>query len=135
MGRRLSTVALEQRRTAPLLHGARSERRIVHRATVEKRRLLRQIGLRQDDLESVGRALLTNWSRAAAALTLMDEYAAREGWLDEHGEPRGFARLYVALLNSERLALRALGEHLRADGRDPFAALEAHLVAKRDGER
>jgi hypothetical protein len=127
----MTPAALEQRQAAPLVHGARSERQIVHRATVEKRRLLRQIGLRQADLESVGRALLQNWARAAAALTLMDEYAAHVGWLDDEGEPRGFTRLYVSMLNAERLALGKLGDHIRADPRDPFAALEAHLRDKR----
>lgn len=52
--------------TLSVRHGAQSERQIVRRATVEKRRLLRQIGLRQDDLGSVGRALLLNWSRGPA---------------------------------------------------------------------
>ena len=113
-----------------LRHGAQSERRIGRRATVEKRRLLRQIGLRQDDLESVGRALLLNWSRAAAALHLMDDYAAREGWLDAEGNPRGFARLYVSMLNAERHALKALSDHLRTREADPFDTLDAYLSKK-----
>jgi hypothetical protein len=110
-----------------LRHGANSERQIVHRSVVEKRRLLRQIGLRQEDLESVGRALLQNWARAAAALSLMDEYASQAGWLDEDGNPRGFARLYVSMLNAERLALRELEKHIRSDGRDAASALRTYL--------
>jgi hypothetical protein len=82
-------------------HGAHSERQIVRRATVEKRRLLRQIGLRQADLGSVGQALLLNWAQSAGALHLLDEYAQREGWLDEEGNPLGFATLYVRLLNAD----------------------------------
>ncbi|MFL5961015.1 MAG: hypothetical protein ACJ75G_12220 [Gaiellaceae bacterium] len=92
---------------------------------------MRQIGLRAADLDSVGRALLTNWSRAAAALSLMDEYAARRGWLDDEGQPRGFARLYVSMLNSERLALRAFSEHLRERKVDPHEQLQAYLREKR----
>lgn len=111
--RALTTVELNQRRVAPLRHGATSERQIVRRATVEKRRVLRQCGMREADLESLGRALLQNWARAAAALHLMDEYAQRVGWLDAEGNPRGFARLYVSMLNAERLALRALEGYLR----------------------
>jgi hypothetical protein len=104
-------------------HGATSNVQIVRRATVEKRRLLRQIGLRQADLDSVGRALLTNWARSAAALELMDAFAAEHGWLKPDGEPRGFARLYVSMLNAERLALGRLELHLRTrDQPDPFAA-------------
>jgi hypothetical protein len=128
--RDLTAAELEQRRRAPATHGATSGRQIVRRATVEKRRLLRQIGLRQRDLESVGQALLLNWSRAAGALSLMDAYAAEHGWLDEVGAPRGFAKLYVSMLNSERLALRALAEHLRADHADPFERLQDHLAAR-----
>lgn len=137
MTRALSVAEVEQRRQAPTRHGATSERRIVRRATVEMRRLLRQIGLRQADLESVGRALLLNWARAAAALHLMDEYAQREGWLDADGEPRGFARLYISMLNTERLALKALGEHLRSREADPFGPLNAFLektYGDRDGD-
>jgi hypothetical protein len=128
-GRAISVAELEQRRTAALKHGGRSEHQIIRRSTVEKRRLLRQVGLRQSDLESVGAALLNNWARAAAGLSLMDEYAQREGWLDGDGNPRGFARVYVGLLNTERLALRALAEHLRHEDQDSLAAL---LVAGRE---
>jgi hypothetical protein len=127
--RELSARELDQRRAAALRHGATSERQIVRRATIEKRRLLRQVGLRQQDLESVGRALLSNWARAAAALHLLDEFADREGWLDPDGNPRGFGRLYISLLNAERLALRALGDHLRAADTDPLSKLAAHLSA------
>jgi hypothetical protein len=126
----LSLAQVEQRRAAPLQHGAYSGRQIIHRATVEKRRLLRQVGLRQSDLESIGRALLQNWARAAAALALMDGYAAGAGWLDEDGNPRGFARLYVSLLNSERLALRALGDHLRAADGDAVERLHDYLATR-----
>lgn len=95
-------------------HGATNERQIVRRSAVERRRILRQIGLRQTDLESVGEALLLNWSRAAAALHLMDAYAEEHGLLKPDGEPHGFTRLYVSMLNAERLALSpARGSHPR----------------------
>ena len=58
---------------------------------------------------------------------LLDAYAQEHGWLDGHGNPRGFARFYVSLLNSERLALRALGDYLRERHQARGAALEAHL--------
>lgn len=131
MPRGLSRLEVAQRREAPMRHGAASEVQIVRRATVEKRRLLRQIGLAQKDLESLGRALLTNWARAAAALSLLDEYAQREGWLDDDGNQRGFTRLYVSLLNSERLALKALGEYLRSQHRDDVG----ELIRKYGGDR
>jgi hypothetical protein len=112
-----------------LRHGATSDRHIVRRATVEKRRVLRQIGLREADLESLGRALLQNWARSAAALYLMDGYAETHGWLDADGNPRGFARLYVAMLNAERNALRSLESYIRkTDAGDPVARLYEGLA-------
>lgn len=111
-----------------LVHGGYSERRVTRRATVAKRRLLRQMGLRQEDLESVGRALLQNYARAAGALALMDDFAEEHGWLTEEGDPRGFAKLYVAMLNSERLALRDLERHIRADRRDAADVLRNYLA-------
>ena len=110
-------------------HGAHSERQIGPRAAHHKRRLLRQIGLRASDLDGIGRGLLTNWARAAAALALMDAYAAQHGWLDDGGNPRGFTRLYVGLLNAERLALARLEQHVRARDRDAGAALRDYVDA------
>jgi hypothetical protein len=60
----------------------------------------------------------------------MDEFAAREGWLDGDGNPRGFARLYVSMLTAERLALRALQDHLRVRVADPVAELHAYLAGE-----
>ena len=113
-----------------VLHGAYSDRKVTRLATIQKRRLLRQLGLRQDDLESIGRAMLTNWARAAAALSMMDDYASANGWLSENGEPRGFAKLYVSMLNAERLALRDLERHIRADRLDAAEALSRYLAEK-----
>jgi hypothetical protein len=97
-----------------LTHGAYSPRVVQPLAKRQARRLLRQRGVRAVDLSPIGRALLHNWSRAAATLQLLDDYAAEHGWLDDEGEPRAFARLYVAMLTAERLALRAMEDHLRA---------------------
>ena len=113
-----------------LRHGATSESQIGPLAANQKRRLLRQIGLRASDLDSLGRALLTNWARAASALALMDSYAAEHGWLDAKGNPRGFARLYVSMLNAERLAIGKLEAHLRARRTDPVVELNRYLDAK-----
>lgn len=110
-------------------HGATSPVQIGREAANQKRRILRQIGLRKSDLDALGRALLANWSRAAAALQLMDAFAAEHGWLDDDGNPRGFAKLYVSMLNSERLALGKLEGHLRARTTDPEADLRAWIDA------
>jgi len=59
----------------------------------------------------------------------MDTFAAEHGWLDEQGEPRGFAKLYVSMLNAERLAIGKLEGHLRARSTDPQAALATWIEA------
>jgi hypothetical protein len=137
MASELTPAQLEQRGQAAVTHGARSERQIVHRATVEKRRWLRQNGLRLEDIDPIGRALLTNWARAAAALSLMDAEAQRGGWLDEDGEPRGFARLYVSMLNAERRAINDLaGYQRRRQANAPLDDLNAYLTTtyrRKDG--
>jgi hypothetical protein len=112
-------VPFEAGNVVSLKHGATSERRISRRATREKRRALRQIGLRQSDLEALGRTLLQHWARRAAVLSLLDEYAEREGWIDDAGKPHGFATLYVQMLNAERRALKDLGVYLRERQRGP----------------
>jgi hypothetical protein len=96
-------------------HGARSERVIRPLAQRHARRLLRQRGLGASDLSPVGRALLHNWSRAAAGLELLDAHAAEHGLLDpKTGEPLGYTRLYMQFLNAERHALVAMQNHLHA---------------------
>jgi hypothetical protein len=80
----------------------------------QRRRLLRNLGLRVADVDAIGRALLLNWSRAAGALALLDAHAETAGWIDDEGQPRPFTRIYLGLLNSERLAALRLAEHLRA---------------------
>jgi len=109
----------EDGNTLSLVRGATSERRISRRATVEKRRALRQIGLRQSDLEALGRTLLQSWARSAAVLSLLDDYAELHGWIDDAGKPHGFAALYVSMLNAERRALKDLGVYLRERQRGP----------------
>lgn len=95
-------------------HGANSPATVSAAALTHRRRLLRHLGLRVADVDAIGRALLLNWSRAAGALALLDVHANEAGWLDEDGEPRGFTRLYIGLLNAERLAALRLADHLRA---------------------
>ena len=102
-----------------LRHGARSERVIRPLATRHARRLLRQRGLGATDLSAIGRGLLHNWARAAAALELLEEHAATVGLLDDDGNPRSFTGLYTRLLESERKALRDMESHLHAGDRGP----------------
>ncbi|MDQ3859029.1 MAG: hypothetical protein M3327_11385 [Actinomycetota bacterium] len=95
-------------------HGVHSERQIVPRAASQKRRFLRQIGLRQADLDGIGVALLDNWARAQAKVEILDRYFAEHGLLDGRGKPRAAAAIYFTALNSARLSATRLAEHLRA---------------------
>ena len=114
---------------AAVTHGANSERQIRPRAAIQKRRFLRQIGLRQSDLDPIGVGLLDNWARAQAKLDVLDAYAAEHGFIDRRGKPRGFAAVYVSLLNSARLALSRLDDHLRDRERVPAGeTLEGYLA-------
>lgn len=124
--RDLSPAEHNQRQTAALKHGASSELQLKRVGTIQKRRLLRQVGLRQSDLSGIGYALLDNWARAQSKVELLDSYAAEHGFLDEDGAPREFVRVYFTALNSARLALTKLEEYLRAEtayGDDPIDVL------------
>jgi len=97
-----------------MLHGARSEPTVRRVATVQKRRLLRQIGLRARDLDGIGQGYLDLWARAQSKVELMDAWSAEHGFITDEGKPPGFVAVYLAAVNSARLALTKLEEHLRA---------------------
>jgi len=105
-------------------HGVQSESRIRPVARSQKRRLLRQIGLSSSDLDGVGRALLDNWARAQAKVELCDRHFEIRGFLDAAGEPVAATKVYFVAVNSARLALVRLREHLRAQETSPLPILE-----------
>lgn len=122
----------------PVKHGARSEPVVRRVATVQKRRLLRQAGLRASDMDGIGLALLDGWARAQSKVELMDSWTAEHGWLDDAGNPPGFTPVYFAALNSARLALGKLAEHLKVrPGTDGVQALilEGRLIRERRSAR
>ena len=113
---------------ANITHGARSEPTLKRRAMNKKRTLLRQLGLRQEQLDGIGRALLADWSRSAAIVELYFEFGSERGWLDDDGNPPGFSATYWAATNSSRLTLVKLAEHLKKTGKveqSMVAALQA----------
>jgi hypothetical protein len=113
-------------------HGAHSPARIAPVARAQRRRFLRQTGLRASDLEGLGLALLDNWARAQAKVVLLDAHFAEVGFLDETGEPVPATKLYFTALNSARLALVRLNEHLKA--RAPGEESLADYIARAYGE-
>lgn len=109
--------------TNAVSNGASSEARIRPVARSQKRRLLRQIGLSSADLDGIGKALLDNWARAQAKVDLCDRYFAEHGFLDPDGEPKAPSKVYFTAINSSRLALQRLREHLREQDVSPLPAL------------
>ena len=115
--------------TLAVKHGAHSEAQIRPIARAQKRRLLRQIGLRANDLDGVGQALLDNWARAQSKAELLDRHFAERGFLNPDGEPSGAAKVYFVALNSARLAVARFSDHMQARDRECGSALRAHLDA------
>jgi hypothetical protein len=97
-------------------HGATSEARIRPVAANHRRRVLRQLRLSARDLDSVGRGYLDLYVRAVAKVELLDRFFEANGFLDEKGEPRGGVKVYFVAVNSSRLALARLEEHVRQRG-------------------
>jgi len=113
--------------TRALVHGARSERTVKKVATVQKRRMLRQIGLRQADLTGIGLAFLDSWARAQAKVELMDADYERRGFLDRRGKPRASVSVYFTSLNSVRRSLAEFSKYLRERGQfDTSMVVEMH---------
>lgn len=115
----------EKGNTAAGKHLAHSEPTVRRVATVQKRRLLRQIGLRQTDLDRLGAAYLDGWARAQAKVELMDAYAdERGGWLDGEGNPPAFAGFYFRALDSARRSLDKLSDYLKERNRQASIVVE-----------
>jgi hypothetical protein len=117
-------------------HGAHSERVVRPLATVQKRRFLRQNGLRKADVDGIGLALLDAWARAQAKVELLDLWYADHGVLDSEGKPQPSLAIYFTALAAATKTLARLHDHLRQRAEvDPFEALSAHVIEmrKRDG--
>lgn len=111
-------------------HGAHSERTVGRTAAVQKRRLLRRIGLRASDLDGIGLGYLDAWARAQSKVELMDAWTAQHGWLSEDGAPPPFVAVYFAAVNSSRLALDRFSDHLRARKIRPTIDLDQYRRPK-----
>ena len=126
MASKMTEAQLAQRSAAPKTHGARSPIEVRRAAQVVQRRLLRQAGLKVADLDGLGLAYLEAWARAQAKVELLDRWADEHGFLDKDGNLPPWHTFYLAALNSARLSLAKLEDHLReVAGPDPLAALEA----------
>ena len=109
----ITPAVIEQRSKASLTHGCTSERQIRPLARAQKRRLMRQLGMKMGDLDGVSNALLDNWARAQGKVVLMDEYFQARGFIREDGEVESASKVYFTALNSARLALTRFGEYMK----------------------
>jgi hypothetical protein len=110
-----------------LRHGAFSERTVKRLATVQKRRLLRQVGLRAADLDGLGVAYLDAWARAQSKVELLDAWFAEHGFLLEDGSPAPAVVVYYTSLNCATRTLSKLEQHLAVRGRSPQDDLARYL--------
>jgi hypothetical protein len=129
MPRTLTKAELEQRREAPVTHGANSDAQIKPVARAQKRLFLRRNGLKSSDLDGIQAGYLEAFSRCAAKVKLIDDYIAEHGLIRKDGTVQPAMSVYVALVNSMRLSLAKLEESLRARQRDATADLNAYLEA------
>ncbi|MDP9231362.1 MAG: hypothetical protein M3O73_01200 [Actinomycetota bacterium] len=94
-------------------HGARGELR-VRDVENQQARIVRQVGVSYAELDPMARALITNLSRVRVQLRHLERYSAEHypDGVDAEGKLPSYSAYYVALLNSERHAVRALAAHL-----------------------
>lgn len=118
--RKLSPAQLEQRRAAPLQHGAYSSNQIKRRARAHRRRFLRQIGLRASGMDAIAGGYLDGWARALAKVDAYDS-------ADLERDPRE----YHAALNAARLWLGKLEARLTVLGLDRGKGLARGDAARR----
>ncbi len=117
----------------PETHGGHSSAKVIPLARVRKRRLLRQLGLRAGDLDSLGRSYLDLYCKCATKLDLLDRFYAEHGLIDDDGVPQASVAFYTSLVNSARNALTKLEKHVQAARPDAVADLHAYL-AQRHGD-
>lgn len=122
----ISEAVVRQRTEAATRHGGQSETQIRSVARAHKRRFLRQTGLRIGDLDGVALALIDNWSRAQGKVTILDDFYSENGLVSE-GEVDPSLRVYFTGINSARMALGKLAEHLTSLDASRGETLEGYI--------
>ena len=107
----ITEAVVRQRTEAATRHGAKSEVQIRAVARSHKRRLMRQMNLRIGDLDGIAAGYLDGWARAWAKVTLLDEHFAQNGLIAPGGTDATL-RVYFTAVNTSRLQLQRLSEHL-----------------------
>jgi hypothetical protein len=112
----ITAAVVRQRTDAATRHGGRSESQISASARAHKRRLMRQMNLRIRDLDGISLALVDGWARAHAVVTILTEHYTQNGLFRPDDEVDPSLRTFFTGINSSRLQLQRLAEHLEKVG-------------------
>jgi hypothetical protein len=109
------------------------ERKVKARASVEKRRLARSLGIKPSDLDAVGRARFDGFSRAHAIVDLAEKWMSEnpDKVISEDGNVAQIIDIYLRSLNTRRYELDKLEEFIREDLKSPEQEMR-ELLAKSD---
>jgi hypothetical protein len=112
----VTPAVVEQRRAAATRHGGRSDSQIGASARAHRRRLMRQMNLRIGDLDGIALGLLDGWARAHAVVTILTDHYQANGLFLPSGEVDPSLRTFFTGINSTRLQLQRLADHLARVG-------------------
>jgi len=112
----ITEAVVRQRTEAATRHGGRSESQISASARAHKRRLMRQMNLRIGDLDGISLALVDGWARSHAVVTILTEHYTRNGLFRADGDVDPSLRTFFTGINSSRLQLQRLAEHMAKVG-------------------
>jgi hypothetical protein len=107
---------IQQRTEAATRHGGRSQSQITATARAHKRRLMRQMNMKIGDLDGIALALVDGWARSFAVVAILTEHYAQNGLFRADGEVDPSLRTFFTGINSSRLQLQRLAEHLAKVG-------------------
>jgi len=107
------------------------ERRVAPVAVNHRRAVLRQLKMSPKDLDPIGRGYLDQYCRVTSKVALIDKWIEQHGMIGADGEPAAALRLYASLVNSARMALAKLEQHLLVDAPvDPSSKLQQYIDAQ-----
>jgi hypothetical protein len=86
--------------------------------------------MRIGDLDGIALGYVDGWARSQAKITILDEHFERQGLVDAEGNVDAAMRVYFTAINSARLALNRLSEHLAKHGVAGGESLQDYIDAE-----
>jgi len=83
-----------------------------------------------DSLDPITVELVRLYAAARAPVENFNRWAAENGYLTPGGKPHPFLKVYFTAINSARLALRDLRDHLRDSGEQRAASVVVQMQAR-----